>query len=223
MLISTMTVLAIRCPSCGRLEFRGLSLFDLSGNSTWQVECSCGTSLISASKKGKNFMLQYNCLMCDSFHNSTFYRWELWSKNVLTLTCSETDLEIGFIGPREKVQRAVQHHERSLAEMAENLGFNDFFEAPDVMYQLLALIYELSENGNVTCGCGNKDIEVEIFPGHLQLHCDVCGAEKTLPAISMTDLEQAKLLQTICLPGHLADRGLPNPKQPWRRRKKSPV
>jgi len=223
MLISTMTVVAIRCPSCGRLEFRGLSLFSFSGACTWQVECSCGTLLLSGSKKGKNFMLQYRCLMCDCFHNSTYRREELWSRELLTLTCNETDLEVGFIGPREKVQRAVQHLERSLAEMAENLGFNDFFEEPDVMYQLLSFIYKLSESGHVTCGCGNKNIEVEIFPGHLQLRCDACGAEKTLPAGSMADLEQAKLLQAICLPGHLVSTGPPGPRQRWHRRQKSPV
>lgn len=223
MLITTMTVVALRCPSCGRLEFRGLSIFNFAGTHTWQAECSCGALLLSLAKKGKHFILQYHCLMCDAFHNITCRREQLWSRELLLLSCYESDLEVGFIGPREKVQRAVQHHEDSLAGIAENLGFKDFFEQPEIMYQLIAFIYELSENDKVTCGCGNKNIEVEIFPGHLQLRCEACGAEKNINAACIADLEQVKRVQKICLPGHLASKGASSSEPRRHRRKKSPV
>lgn len=223
MLINTMNVVAIRCPSCGRLEFRGLSLFYFAGSHTWQVECSCGALLLSLTKKGKHFMLQYHCLMCDAFHNISCQREQLWSRELFGLSCSASDLEVGFIGPRDKVQKAVQHHEETLAEMAENLGFKDFFEQPEIMYQLIAFIYELSEDDRVTCGCGNKNIEIEIFPGHLQLRCEACGAEISVAAGCFADLEEIKRTQQICLPGHLADKDVTGSGQRWRRRKKSPV
>ncbi len=219
MIVHTITTLAVYCPSCGRLEFRELSLFNFSGTSIWQVKCVCGMPLISVSKKGKHFVLYYNCLTCDSSHNLTCCRSHLWTEGLLTLICNETDLEVGFIGSREKVQQAVQNHEHSLTEMADNLGINDFFEEPDVMYRLLAFIYELVEKEQVNCSCGNKNIEVEIFPGHLRLHCELCDAEKTLPAGSMADLEKIKLLRTICLSGGKAagDGGTSKPN--WHHRK----
>lgn len=226
MLISTMTIVALRCPSCGRLEFRGMSLFCFSGGRTWQVECSCGTVLLKGRKKGGSFLLHYHCLMCDCFHYSAYRREEIWSRDLLTLICSDTDLEIGFIGPRDKVHRAIKSHDRSLAEMAEDLGFNDFFEEPDVMYRLLSFIYQLAEQDNLHCGCGNDNIEVEIFPAHLQLRCDICSAEMVLPAGSYSDLDQVTNLKEICLPGNLAGKGITAAsKQRWRRRRrqKSPV
>ncbi|CEP68412.1 Uncharacterized [Moorella glycerini] len=224
MLIPTLNVVVLRCPTCGRLEFRGLSLFNFAGSRTWQAECSCGTTLLTISrKKGKNFWLQYHCGMCDCLHINRYTRQELWSRELLTLTCKETELEVGFIGPREKVQRAVQRHDRTLAEVAQDLGFDDYFEEPDVMYQLLSLIYQLAEDGRVSCGCGNENIEIEIFPGHLQLRCEACRAEKNLPAGTMADLERVENLQEIRLPGHLVSKNETSSKQRYRRRQKSPV
>ncbi|MDN5325444.1 MAG: hypothetical protein PWP41_139 [Moorella sp. (in: firmicutes)] len=225
MLISTMTVVALRCPSCGRLEFHGLSLFNFSGHHTWQMECSCGMVLMTmGTRKGRNyFWLQYHCGMCDNIHVIYHHRRELWSQELLTLTCSETDLEVGFVGPRDKVQQAVQQHDRSLAEMAEDLGFGGYFEEPDVMYQLLALVFQLAEGGHVRCCCGNDNIEVEIFPGHLQLRCDACGAEKILPASTITNLEKPEDLEEILLPGHLAGSDGAGPGKGRRHRQKSPV
>lgn len=225
MLIPTATVVALRCPSCGRLEFRGLSLFSFSGDRTWQLDCSCGMVLLTiGTRRGRNFWLQYHCGMCDNMHLAHYHRRELWSPELLTLTCSETDLEVGFVGPRDRVQQAVQYHDRSLAEMAEDLGLSGYFEEPDVMYQLLALVFQLAESGHVHCGCGNDNIEVEIFPGHLQLRCDSCGAEKILPAGTMADLDQLEGLEEILLPGHVASDALPGQtRRRPRQSRKSPV
>lgn len=225
MLIPTLNVVVLRCPSCGRLEYRGLSLFSFAGGRTWQAVCSCGTPLLTINrKKGRNFWLQYHCGMCDCLHVSHHNRQELWSRDLLTLTCRETELEVGFIGPRDKVQRAVQRHDRTLAEVARDLGFDDYFQESDVMYQLLTLIYQLAEEGRVNCGCGNENIEIEIFPGHLQLRCEACRAEATLPAGSMDDLERVAKLEEIRLPGHLVQQNETASKQRCRRRRqKSPV
>ncbi|MEW8957760.1 hypothetical protein MHOCP_23860 [Moorella humiferrea] len=207
MIIHTFNVVAIRCPSCGRLEFRGFSLFDFGGDRMWQIDCSCGTPLMKMEKKkGRTFCLQYRCGMCDGLHLMRLTHGELWARRLLTLTCRETELDVGFIGPREKVQRAVQRHDRSLVEAARDLGYDDFFEEPEIMYQLLSLIYQKAEEGRVRCGCGNENIEVEIFPGHLKLRCQACRAEKTLPALTYTDLEQVEELQEIRLPGRTRQR-----------------
>ncbi|MDN5343997.1 MAG: hypothetical protein PWQ18_108 [Clostridia bacterium] len=224
MLIPTLNVVALRCPSCGRLEFRGLSLFSFAGGRSWQAECSCGANLVVISrKKGRHFYLQYHCGMCECFHVSLYSRQELWSRKLLTLTCPETELEVGFIGPREKVQRAVQRHDRTLAEVAEDLGFGDYFEEPEVMYDLLTLIYSLAREGHVSCDCGNEDIEIEIFPGHLQLRCQACRAEKTLAAATSRDLEAVEALGEIRLPGHLVQKNETTARQRYRRRRrKSP-
>ncbi|WP_258358859.1 hypothetical protein [Moorella sulfitireducens (nom. illeg.)] len=222
MIIRTLNVLVLRCPSCGRLEYRGLSFFNFAGGRIWQVECSCGTPLLTVSrKKGKSFWLQYRCGMCDSVHIASYTRRELWSRELLTLTCKETELEVGFIGPREKVQRAVQYHNRAVDEAVRDLGFRDYFDETDIMYQLLSVIYHLAEEGRVTCGCGSENIEIEIFPGHLQLRCQACRAEKILPAATIIDLEQAEKLKEIRLPGHLASKNGNNTKQRDRRRRKS--
>ncbi|MDK2821159.1 MAG: hypothetical protein PWP31_1124 [Clostridia bacterium] len=225
MIIPTMTVIALRCPSCGRLEFRGLSIFNFSGGGTWQAECSCGTVILTiGTKKGKNFWFQYHCIMCECYHINYYHRKELWSQKLLKLRCNETDLEVGFVGPREEVKKAVKSNERSLTEMAEDLGVGDFFEKPEIMYQLINTIYKLVDAGKVSCSCGNENIEIEIYPGHIQLRCETCGAEEIFPAHNSNDLDKFKSLHEIKLPSQLDNPKKTDSRQRRRRRhRKSPV
>ncbi|MDN5347006.1 MAG: hypothetical protein PWP65_570 [Clostridia bacterium] len=219
MIISTTTVLASRCPACGHLVFHGLNLFSFSGGGVQKLECSCGTTLVSINTKNcKNFCLQYRCIMCDAYHSVALTRRELWSPELLLLNCSETGLEVGFIGPQGKVQKAVRRHNRSLAEAAEDLGLTHYLEDPEIMCAALECVYHIAESGNLRCKCGNKDIEIEIFPGHLQLRCNSCGALATLRAATKKDLFAIQKLWEIILTPPIAE---DKPRRSRRRTKKN--
>lgn len=60
--------------------------------------------------------------MCGTSHFWNFIRRDLWGKDLLTLTCEATGVEVGFLGSWELIQQAVMQHDRSLAELAQDLG-----------------------------------------------------------------------------------------------------
>ncbi|HBT46918.1 MAG TPA: hypothetical protein DEA73_03415 [Peptococcaceae bacterium] len=125
MLVPTTAFCALRCPACGCLEVYRVSLFALGGGRTFWLPCSCGTPLLGIGRqKGNGFWLKYNCTMCGGFHIWPAARGDLWGESLRTLICEDTGLEVGFFGPGHLVRRAVAFHERSLAELARDLGLD---------------------------------------------------------------------------------------------------
>lgn len=198
MVLNTVNVVAIRCPECGRMDFHALSMFDFSGKKTRKIECSCGVGLMTiGTKDWKRFWIQVHCIMCETMHMLYFARRELWSKRVIELNCDDTEVEIGYIGPREGVKAAIAKQDKSLQEMAEDLGFVEYFENPEIMYEVLDSLHRFAEGNLLSCQCGNTQINVEIFPERVELRCDNCEAQAVFYAESYTDIQEINRLNEI--------------------------
>ncbi|MGB9661395.1 MAG: hypothetical protein ACPL5F_05170 [Moorellaceae bacterium] len=140
MLIPTTVFCALRCPGCGCLEAYSLSLFGLGGGRSQWIECSCGTPLLGiVRQKGKGFWLQLNCIMCGASHFWIFSHRELWGSKLLTLTCEDTGLEVGFLGTKKLIWQAAVRQDRFLAELAQDLGLT---EGPSVKAGSLSTNHE---------------------------------------------------------------------------------
>lgn len=205
-MIPTVSVVGMRCPECGKVELHRLSLFAFAGNSTLKIECACGSGLLGLGSRDRTrFWLQLNCPLCEGRHIYHLQREEIWSADVLALTCEESGVEVAFLGERKCVQGALRRQDRSLAQLAKELGVSDYFENPDLMYQLLESIYGIAESGNLSCECGNQNLEMEIFPDRVELRCGNCGASSKLPARQESDLWAIQQVWRINLTrnGHL--------------------
>lgn len=193
-MIPTTTVVAIRCPECGKIEYISVSLFSFSGSNSLSLKCSCGSEIIKINtKKRQDFWIQYICAMCESRHLLKVSRSQMWSKETtLDLICDETSIEVGYVGTREKVKEKIKKQDQSLAEMADKLGFTEFFNNSSVMYEVLEYVYDIAEGGRLFCNCGNYEIEVEIYPGYIQLTCEKCKASGRVMADKEEDLQLLK-------------------------------
>lgn len=202
MLIPAVTYLAIRCPVCGRLQGKVLSFFACGIGKEMLLSCSCRAPLLSyGTQDGRSFWLHLHCVMCEGQHVLQVPRSQLFSTSVMALTCENTGLEIGFIGPRERVREKTRWQERGLKELVQDLGFGNYFSNPEVMYGVLQYLHQLALAGNLYCHCGNNDIEVEIFPDHLELHCPECEASGKVMAENKEDLLAVRRIGEIELVG----------------------
>lgn len=198
--IPTSSTIAIRCSACGQLEFHTLSLFDFSGANSQKYECSCGQSILHVSTKNrKKFILQIECVMCEAKHILYLTRKQIWSTEVVNIYCEENGLGIGYIGPDDKVLECVENEDKSIAAMAAELGYTDYFDNPDIMYEILDRLYEIAENGDLKCNCGNNDIAIEIFPDYLELRCEHCRSFAVLMASTKEDLDLVNNIDQIHL------------------------
>lgn len=118
MLISTYTILALRCSKCGKMELSSLSRFSCGKNGQIELFCECGHSLFVFSRKGRNlYDLQVECLVCEKKHALTLQGEEIWNKHIRPLTCENTGIKLGYLGKREKVLQAIQQDERTVREL----------------------------------------------------------------------------------------------------------
>ncbi|MBC9784544.1 hypothetical protein H1S01_08460 [Heliobacterium chlorum] len=203
MILSTMTVIALRCPACGRMDFHALSLFSFAGRKVKKIQCSCGAALMTVgSKDRKRFWIQTHCIMCETQHLQWFTRERLWSQQLTELRCTETMVEVGFIGPREKVKTAILSQDKSLYEMAENLGLADYFENPEVMYAILERLHKLAEEGSLSCECGSFQINVEVYPDRVELRCELCDSTYVCYAESDNDLQSLSRCAELQIQGY---------------------
>jgi len=200
-MIPTTTVVAIRCPECGIIEYISVSLFSFSGSNSITLKCSCGYEIIKlTTKKRQDFWFQYICAMCEGRHLLKATRNQMWlSETPLDLLCEETGIEVGYIGPKEKVKEKVKQQDQSLAEMADKLGFTDYFNNASVMYDVLEHVYDIAEGGKLYCICGNYEIEVEIYPEYIMLACEKCKVVGKVMADAEEDLQLIKKARELKL------------------------
>lgn len=203
MLITTVTTLAIRCPECGALEFHNLSRFALSGRAKLQVSCSCGAFLLGVvSRQPGNYWIQVPCGYCETKHIREITGTRLWGKETIFLTCPESGLELGFIGKEGEVKALAESLDTGLETLMDEIGYDEYFNNPEVMHQVMQCVQEIADNGGLYCQCGNNRIEVDVFLDRLELHCTECDSINIVYAETDEDLKVIQEVDTIELAQH---------------------
>jgi hypothetical protein len=100
----------------------------------------------------------------------------MWRADLVTLYCPHTDVELGYLGEDEAVREAVERRKLPFPEILSDEEYQDYFESPEIMWEALTRLQELSGNGGLGCQCGNTDIEIDIFPDKVELHCKRCDS-----------------------------------------------
>jgi phage FluMu protein Com len=175
-LIATQTMLAMRCPSCGRLEYHRLSRFDFTDSIMVQLRCSCGGLKLMAARKGKEYSIQVRCAICNCMHQYRLKGALLWSLQVTDIYCPDSGMELGHLGPLQKIKKIKQSKRSEMNVLFDELTGENFFHDSKVMNKVLNHILGLVEHGLLYCQCGNYNIGLEIYPDRLELSCPKCGA-----------------------------------------------
>lgn len=198
MIIVTDTLIAIRCPECGKLEYYKLSRFEFSGKKRIELECSCGyLKLILTTKDRKHYWLQVPCVVCESKHVSSLSAKMLWSDAVKYLYCHETGLELGYIGPCDEVKALAVAQQETMEALGDFSSDDEYFVNSEIMYEVLNCLHDIAEQGLLFCQCGNQDVEVDIFPDRLELHCKDCDSVNIIYAETDDDLLVIKEVASI--------------------------
>lgn len=203
MLIATNAVLAMRCPECGKMEFHEFSRFALTRGRSVPFTCSCGATKITViTKNHHTYWLHVSCVICETKHIREFTGRVLWSGEVIRLSCQDTDLELGHIGPEAKVSELASRHEHELEALVDEFSGDGYFHNSEIMYEVLNCLHEIAEQGALYCQCGNHKIEVDIFPERLELHCKNCDSINIIYAETEEDLKVIQQVDTIELARH---------------------
>jgi phage FluMu protein Com len=200
LLVSTQRKIVLRCPLCGRLDFHQISFFDFSGHTPVQIHCKCGfQKLVINTKDYQNFTLQLPCLICEEVHILKFKQYELLEQPLSILRCVETGQELGYIGVEASVDRIITQKQDDMGSIINNLGFEDYFTNPQVMFEILNKLHQIADEDNLFCSCGNNQIEIDVFPEKLELRCPYCQSIHIIYAETIEDLYMVKKVKLIVM------------------------
>lgn len=200
LILTTNTTVAMQCPRCGELEFQALSIFAFSGQGRKVLFCSCGAQLMSiTSKNRQQFNTAYTCVYCGKTHYLKLNRLALWGNAALPINCPEVEASVGYIGPKREVIQACHEREKSIGELAVELGYEEEFENPEVMVQILDHLRLLAKQGGLGCACGNQQLTFELMQDRIELYCECCEAMGILYADSIDNVYEIKGMNSLYL------------------------
>jgi len=175
-----------------------LNIFDFSGGDNVEVKCECGfNKIIIGTNNYKQYWLQFACVICEVEHIIFYKSKELWSSGVKEISCLENEVELGYLGSEDEVQNLIKDEEEYMELMLEEVGFENYFSSPEIMLSALNLLYDIAETGGLSCQCGNDDIDIDMFPGKIELLCNKCDGLTTINAETEDDLAFLKNIKKI--------------------------
>lgn len=187
---------AYRCPSCGAGIMSAVGFFSLSGDML-KLKCDCGESelVITRSRDGK-IRLTVPCILCDKPHQYTVSSTLFFGRELFTLTCPYSDLEVCFMGETNHVKAALAQNELALIELLEESGVSSFaalhggqetLTDPQIHDIILFVIRELEAEGQIFCHCsaGEGEYDVEVLDDCIRVSCKKCGASCRMPTDSL--------------------------------------
>jgi len=197
MLIATGAVLAMRCPKCGKMDVHNFSRFAFPVGEAVFFRCSCEAPKLEVVKTRSGYVLELFCVVCETRHRFEFSGRNLWSGEIINLSCPETGLDLGSIGPPAKIGEVVLGHKKELEILFGEFGCDSYFHNPGIMYQVLVCLHHIADRGGLYCQCGNYRIDVELFPDRLELHCRDCDSINIIYAETEEDLKVIQQVEFI--------------------------
>ena len=194
---SKQTTVAYRCPHCGAGIMSAVGIFALSADMV-KLKCTCGNSEMTVvySKDGK-VRLTVPCLLCAKPHTYTLNSTLFFGKDLFSLQCPYTDMNIAFLGETNTVKAELAKNELELLDLMEKSGLKDFDQFhndeealpdPQVLEIVMFVINDLDAEGKIFCKCAPEDngrqYDAEILNDGVKVTCRKCGASRLIPTDS---------------------------------------
>lgn len=191
------TTVAYRCPECGAAVISLVGVFALTADMI-RLKCPCGHSELEILyTKDKKVRLTVPCFACPTPHSYLISSSLFFEKELFTLPCAYSGLDICFIGHQKEVQDAIRKAEEELVDMLGDIEFEEYAKArgerreltdPQVLDVVMYVVHELEDEGAIHCNCseGEGDYTVEIEDDHVTVACEVCGAKAEVPTDSLS-------------------------------------
>ena len=183
------THIAYRCHSCGTAVFGFVGKFALSAGMI-RLKCSCGESYLDIKATAdKKLRLTVPCVFCKTNHSFTVSQTIFFERDSFLLNCPYSNMDIAFIGEKEKVdehvKRTGEEINRLLIDLEaeqlkdiqpQDVDENDVLPDPAAYDALRFLVKELEADGKIDCPCHKCEYDLRFSPNGIQAFCSDCGA-----------------------------------------------
>lgn len=191
--------MSCRCPVCTERSYDTLTPFQI--NRGYTHECSlCGSEFLNISKTKKGYSFKVSCFICDTVHEFSVSFDGAWNKNLITLGCPLTGIDLLYIGDKPNVYDAVSQNDNIFSSFTEALTDDDLLnELPPLFENAFKILNSLLISNHIFCPCGNTAAALKLSPNGITVMCDNCDAKIFLPVTNAADVEKLSKLDTITL------------------------
>ncbi len=207
------THIAYRCPECGTVIYAFIGKFALSANMI-RTKCPCGHSALDVTvTNDEKIRLSVPCVFCKQNHSYVVSQSIFFGRDIFLLNCPYANMDICFIGDKEKcdleVDRTGKELEKLLADLnAEALSDiqpeisedeDEFIPDPTVYDTLRFVLSELESDGKVDCPCHSGRYDLRYADNGIELFCEECGATHLFDVTSASASEDYITLDEVML------------------------
>lgn len=202
------TTVAYRCSKCGAGVMSVVGLFNLAADMI-KLRCDCGGSeMTMVYSKDSKVRLTVPCLFCPNPHQFTLNSSVFFQKELFSLPCPYSGINIAVMGETERVKAELARGELELLELLEESGAESFdalhpeddggVSDPQVEEIVTYMIKELDAEGGIICKCEREeeekeeegDYEIEFLESSIRVSCKRCGASADIPTGSLIDAHE---------------------------------
>ena len=206
------TYIAYRCPECGDLTVGLVGEFALTAN-MMRLKCTCGGSaLVISPEAGGKLKISVPCVLCKDDHTFVLSSSMFFDRDIFRFNCPYANLDIAFIGTKEKVDEAADASAEALSRLIASIGAEDLPDIqpmdvneedalPDAaVYDIIRFVVkDLEAEGNIDCPCHSGSYELRYAPGGLEAYCHDCGATYLFKCASPTMAEEYLTVDSVRL------------------------
>jgi hypothetical protein len=203
------TTVAYRCPACGAGVMSAVGIFALSAEMI-KLKCTCGQSemKITYSNEGQ-VRLSVPCMFCPTPHSFVVNKNVFFGKDLFTLQCPYSDINIACTGETNLVKAELARTELELLDLLAENGIDDLsalqgeeeqrLTDPQIFDIIMFVINDLDAEGKIYCKCPPKQplpdgvlpgeeegrYEAQVLEGGILVTCRDCGASRIIPTDSL--------------------------------------
>lgn len=191
------TTVAYRCPKCGGGIMSAVNMFALSADMV-KLKCACGESEMTAvSSSDGRVRLKVPCILCGKPHNFTINQSLFFGKELFSMSCPYSDINIACIGEINQVKAELARGELELLDLMEQSGVQNLdslqddeaaLPDPQVLEIVMFVINDLDAEGKIFCKCDPSDngrqYDAEVREDGVLVSCRKCGASRLIPTDS---------------------------------------
>ncbi len=189
-MVEAIAGFAVRCSQCSQMKLVEAPLFGLKKQQL-EAACTCGAPLLRVYRYGRSAVrLDLLCFLCEDWHSLELPQSALIRGQGEVFYCPSSGLELGLAGLAAALQQRLDRGEPEFLGLAARPPLGPYFAAPEVMYEILQHLNQLSFNNRLLCSCGRGQVSFSLQPDAVQLHCPACGARRLLPARGQEDVQK---------------------------------
>lgn len=197
------THIAYRCPECNTVIYGLVGEFALT-SSMMRLNCTCTKSALTLqpTNDGK-IKISAPCTLCKDSHSFVISPALFFERDLFLGGCPYNNINVVFIGEKEKVDEAVFENGEALKRLITAMGVDTLEDLqpedmdedevlPDAhVYDLIRFVVkDLEAEGKIDCPCHSGCYDLRYAPGGIQVFCPECEATYFFPCASASAAEE---------------------------------